>query len=258
MEFPKLSGRKDKEDYLKLSEYAKKYDHSKFLNEINDFFGYLYNKEDMDYIALYLQICVKPSRPMYLHGYVVSSALHQYIHQNKSTEPLTILETGTARGFADIIMAKVLKQNNIKGKIHTVDCLGHIDKIQWNCIDAPNDKKISRHDILERWNDERDNYIKFLTGDSKKILNTLDIGRIHFAFLDGAHYYKELTYELNYIEKNQQLGDIIICDDYAITQFPEICKAIDNFLSNNKYESKIFYGDDGTKKRGYVFMKKIR
>lgn len=196
MEFPKLSGRKDKEDYLKLSEYVKKYDHSKFLNEINDFFGYLYDKEDMDYIALYLQICVKQSRPMYLHGYVVSSALHQYIHQNKSTEPLTILETGTARGFADVVMAKILK--------------------------------------------------------------TLDIGRIHFAFLDGAHYYKELTYELNYVEKNQQLGDIIICDDYTITQFPEICKAIDNFLSNNKYESKFFYGDDGTKKRGYVFMKKIR
>jgi hypothetical protein len=110
MDTLKLSGRKDKSDYIKLSEFAKNYDHSKFLNEINNFFGYLFNKDTMDDIALYLQICVKKnSRPMYLHGYVVSSALYQYIQQNHSTGPLTILETGTARGFADIVMAKVLK-----------------------------------------------------------------------------------------------------------------------------------------------------
>ena len=34
MENLKLSGLKNKEDYLKLSEFAKKYDHSKFFSEI--------------------------------------------------------------------------------------------------------------------------------------------------------------------------------------------------------------------------------
>ena len=61
---------------------------------------------------------------------------------------------------------------------------------------------------------------------------------------------------LNYVEKNQLSGDIIICDDYTLNQFPEICQAIDNFLKSGKYEYQIFYGDDGTKKRGYVYMKK--
>lgn len=254
MEILQLSGLKNKEDYLKLSEFAKKYDHSNFFSEIKDFFSWIYDKNDMDNIALYLQISVKESRPLYLHGYVISSALHQYIKKNKDLNNITILETGTARGFADIVMATILKQNNINGKIHTIDCLGHTNKIKWNCIDALNDTEISRYDILNRWSDLRDNYINFITGDSKKILKNLNIGRIHFAFLDGAHYYEELTDELNYVEINQKSGDIIICDDYTITQFPEICKAINNFLNSNKYEYKIFYGNDGTKKRGYVYM----
>lgn len=254
METLKLSNNKNRDDYLKLSEFAKNYDHSIFFNEIQDFFNYTYDKNDMDYIALHLQICVKESLPLYLHGYVVSSALYQYIKKNKDLNNITILETGTARGFADIVMATILKQNNIEGKIHTIDWLGHTDKIKWNSIDAPNDMEISRHDILKRWSELRDNYINFITGDSKKILKNLNIGRINFAFLDGAHYYQELTDELNYVEINQKSGDIIICDDYTITQFPEICQAIDNFLKLQKYNYKIFYGNDDTKKRGYVYM----
>ena len=39
-------------------------------------------------------------------------------------------------------------------------------------------------------------------------------------------------------------------------QFPEICKAIDEFLSIGEYKSKIFYGNDGIKERGYVYMVK--
>ena len=74
------------------------------------------------------------------------------------------------------------------------------------------------------------------------------IDRIHFAFLDGAHFYKDLKNELEFTESKQQSGDIIVCDDYTKTQFPEICKAIDEFLLKNKYESKIFYGNDIKKK----------
>ena len=96
------------------------------------------------------------------------------IQNNKHIEQLTILETGTARGFADIVMANVLKQNNMNGKIHTIDWIGHIDKIEWNSIDTPNGTKESRYNLLQNWCDLRDNYINFITGDSKKILKTLN------------------------------------------------------------------------------------
>ena len=254
MKYPKLSGKYLKEDYLKLHEFAKNYDHSYFLKEMQDYFGWVYDKEDMDYIGLYLQVCIKISRPLYLHGYVISSALYKYIKDQSELKNLTILETGTGRGFSSIVMAHILKQTNTEGKINTID---RADRAS-NCIDVPSREKIwkPRHEILERWADIRDKYINFIKGNSNAVLRRLKIGRIHFAFLDGAHHYKELSKELKFVEDNQESGDIIICDDYTAKQFPEICKAIDTFLEKNTYEHKIFYGDDGTKKRGYVYMKK--
>lgn len=243
--------------YLQLSEYAKNFDHSKFLNEISKYFGYLYDKNDMDDIALKLQIINKGksgSKPLYLHGYVISSALQKYINDNTYNN-LTILESGTARGFSSIIMAKLLDNNQIDGKIHTLDIIPHNNPQFDNCIKAAQLKqKISREKCIEEWKDLSDKYINYHTGDSKQLLHNLNFEKIHFAFLDGHHVYDYVKYELNYVKNRQEKGDVIVCDDYTKTQFPEICRAIDEFLLENLYDSKIFYGDDGTKKRGYVYM----
>ena len=246
--------------YLQLGEYAKNYDHSKILNEIKEYFGFLYNKNGMDDLGLKLQIVDKGptgSKPMYLHGYVISSALQKYINDNTYTN-LTILETGTARGFADIVMAKMLENNNLQGKIHTLDIIPHDTPEFSNCLKAAQLKqKISREKCLEEWKDLCDKYITFQTGDSNNVLKNLNLQRIHFAFLDGHHDYNYVKNELNYVKERQQPGDIIVCDDYTKTQCPQICQAIDEFLSEKLYDFKIFYGDDGTKKRGYVYMIKM-
>ena len=90
--------------YLKLFNFAKNYDHSIFLGDIQKEFNYLYNKTDMDNLALQLQITKKKSRPLYLHGYVISSALQNYLDNNiNNLQNITILENGTARGFKIII-----------------------------------------------------------------------------------------------------------------------------------------------------------
>ena len=65
--------------YENILVIAKQMDHSKTLNEIESYFGYLCNNTFIDACALSLQICVKKSKPMYLHGYVVTSALKSYI-----------------------------------------------------------------------------------------------------------------------------------------------------------------------------------
>ena len=104
----------NKNIYLKLGEFASNYDHSKFINEVRDYFNWIYPKEEMDYIGLKLQIVNKGrlgSRPMYLHGYVISSALHKYINTNQIKD-ITIFETGTARGFSSLIMAHILQKNS--------------------------------------------------------------------------------------------------------------------------------------------------
>ena len=85
--------------------------------------------------------------------------------------------------------------------------------------------------------------------------------RIHFAFLDAQHDYPSLMEELKFVVERQEKGDVIICDDYTFyhtgkMQFPGINQAIDEFVEEYPYHQKIFYGDDGEKKRGYVYLER--
>lgn len=239
-------------DYINSWNLAKNHDHSKTLNEIKTYFNYLEDKEFIDDVGLHLQICIKKTKPMYLHGYVLTSALHNYLINNQDTE-ITILETGTARGFSAICMAKILKDFNKTGKIHTLDLLSLKKKMYWNCINDTVNGKCLRKDLLNKWSDLKD-YIELYECDTNNKLETLNLNRIHFAFLDGSHQYDSILKELNYVKNKQLSGDVIVCDDYTIKQFPGICKAINAFLSENEYNSQIFYGNDGKKKRGYVYM----
>ena len=79
----------------------------------------------------------------------------------------------------------------------------------------------------------------------------------HFAFIDGAHDYNNVKYELNFIKNKQTSGDIIICDDYTLNQYPDIIRAVNEFIDEKIYNYKIFYANDGNKNRGYVYLKKI-
>ena len=250
----------NKNIYLKLGEFASNYEHSKFINEVRNYFNWIYSKKEMDYIGLKLQIVNKRrlgSRPMYLHGYIISSSLQKYINTNKIKD-ITIFETGTARGFSSIIMAHVLQKNSISGKIHTIDFLDHFSPNYSNCLLASElNRKVSRKECLNEWSLLSEKYINFLSGDSNNIIDNMELDRINFAFLDGSHEYKSIVKELKFVSKRQLSGDIIVCDDYTKTQFPEICKAIDEFLSIGEYKSKFFYGNDGIKERGYVYMVKI-
>ena len=42
----------NKNIYLKLGEFASNYDHSKFINEVRNYFNWIYSKKEMDYIGL--------------------------------------------------------------------------------------------------------------------------------------------------------------------------------------------------------------
>lgn len=241
--------------YYDLSTFAKTYNYGTILDDIEKYFGYLHNKDEMDDIGLKLQVSIKKSRPMYLHGYVISSALYNYLLKNNYNN-INILETGTARGFSCIVMARIMEMHNIEGTIYTIDN----NDVFNNCLKAAQlNREVSVNECLEEWKLLVDKYIIFEKGNSNEKLQELNnkLSRIHFAFLDGAHYYNEVTKELNFVENRQEIGDIIICDDYTEKQFPEIVRAVNNFLENGKYESNIFYGNDGSKNRGYVYMKRI-
>ena len=225
------------------------------MKQIEEYFGYVNNFSELGNLGLKLQIIKKNSMPNYLHGYILSTCLKEYIDKHNSNDNYTILETGTARGFSSMVMCHVLNENSKNATIHTCDLISNTTKQYNNCyLSKELKQKVSVMECLDEWKELRDKYIKFYIGDSKRSMNNMNVDRIHFAFLDGHHIYSYVNFELNYVKDRQQSGDVILCDDYTRSQMPEICKAVDEFLENNLYNHHIFYCNDGNKKRGYVYM----
>tara|TARA_B100001057_G_C22658887_1_gene875162 strand:- start:41 stop:877 length:837 start_codon:yes stop_codon:yes gene_type:complete len=218
--------------------------------------GHKIERKWLDNLALKTQIVVKKSQINYAHGKILYSALCEYILKNPSKiKNVIILETGTARGFSSLCMAKALDDNNVPGSIITYDVLPHTKKIYWNCVTDHTDGPLSREELLEPWNDLISKYIIFHQGYSTIELKKIALQRINFAFLDGAHSYQDVFFEFNMIKNRQLNGDIIIFDDYNEKLFPGIVKAVDEICSKYDYEKKIIKSFDS---RSYVIAKKSR
>ena len=93
---------------------------------------------------------VKESPLCYAHGRVLYSALSRYLDTLELTESVNIVETGTARGFSSLCMARALQDKARDGKIITLDILPHRFDMYWNCIDDLGGKK-TRQELLTPW-----------------------------------------------------------------------------------------------------------
>ena len=95
---------------------------------------------------------VKQSKILYLHGFLLYGALRKYLLDHPEIQSLNILETGTARGFGTVCMAKALKDARRAGKIASIDILPSQKPIYWNCIHDVDGPK-TRFQLLDRWQD---------------------------------------------------------------------------------------------------------
>jgi len=111
-------------------------------------------------LALHTQIVVKKSPLCYAHGRILYSALSRYLSENPLLSKINILETGTARGFSSLCMARALSDMGRHGSIMTFDVLPHRAPIYWNCIDDINGKR-SREALLAPWADLVHEYLVF-------------------------------------------------------------------------------------------------
>ncbi len=98
-------------------------------------------------------------------------------------------------------------------------------------------------------------YIIFVQGDSRLQLKKVKIPRIHFSFLDGAHTYKYVLKEFDFIRDKQKKGDIVFFDDYTPKFFPGIVKAVDKICERYEYSKKVITVNE---QRGYVIAQKMR
>jgi predicted O-methyltransferase YrrM len=240
-----------KEEYLSLFNQIKdkKYE---IIDQIEKETGYKIDKRWLDDLALQTQIVKKKNLLNYQHGRLIYSILRKYLKDKNKSNKINILETGTARGFSSICMAKALLDSNFYGLINTIDIIPNNKKIFWNCISDTSGKK-TRLELLANWKDEL-RYVNFLEGLTSYVLNKNNFKRIHFAFLDAQHDKESVMREYNYVNQRQKAGDIIIFDDVS-KNFKEIKLAIENIKNQNLYNIEIL--EFSNESRGYAIAKKI-
>jgi len=217
--------------------------------------GFAVSMEWLDELALHTQVVVKPSAVCYAHGRVLYTALSKYLSENSSNETrerINVWETGTARGFSAVCMAKALKEQSRDGLIMTFDVLPHHEKMYWNCIDDAAGPQ-SRASLLRPWKELVDRYVVFHQGDTRVEFQKVSVDRIHFAFLDGAHTYEDVMFEFQQVTRYQQSGDMIVYDDYTPAQFPGLVKAVDEICGKYGYDCSVLSAHQN---RGYVIARK--
>lgn len=241
----------NQQEYLKIhNEYKKKY--FKVIEDYEIQCGSKIQKKWLDEMALHTQIVIKKSNICYEHGKILYSTLCIYLKNFNQNQYIQILETGTARGFSALCMAKALKDHNIKGNIKTIDLIPHNKKMFWNCIDDHECKK-TRSELLKNWTDLCSEYITFLTGNTRKIIKNLNRTRINFAFLDASHTYFDIVKEFSSIYPLQHKNDIVVFDDYSKNKFYGLYVGINYLCKKYNYEKKIIKINDD---RAYVIATK--
>lgn len=214
--------------------------------------GFALDSHWLHELALHTQVVIKESEICYQHGRLLYTALSNYLQKNNYSS-LNILETGTARGFSSLCMTRALLDREREGKIVTLDPLPHNVKMYWNCVDDFEEAK-TRAQLLRNYSDLIDRYIWFMEGKSEEVLPKLGLPRIHFSFLDGAHDYQSVKFEISYVVPRQKKGDIIFFDDFQESYFPGIVKAVRELESKGHYKVNTLSVND---QRGYAIAKKI-
>lgn len=243
-----------KEDYEKLYKFALEQDDQK-VKEFEEKCGFLVNEKWFNNLALHTQVVIKKEKLNFFHGRLLYSLLSKYLNNKKSNNlniPFIVLETGTARGFSSICMAKALIDQDCSGIITTIDCIPHEKKILWNCIDDVTGPK-TRATLLKNWGKELERII-FIQGWTNEVLDRLAMQRINFAFLDAQHTKTDVLREFEYVSDRQETGDIVVFDDVTKQSFPGVCEAIDFIEKKFPYKIERI---NFTNKRGYAIAKKI-
>ena len=243
--------RSDKATYLEIWEKAKKQTYP-VVDQFEKETSLALDLHWFHELALHTQVVIKESDICYQHGRLLYTFLSHYLQKN-SFGSVNVLETGTARGFSSLCMAKALEDRGKEGKIVTLDPLPHHVKMYWNCIDD-NEGEQSRAQLLANYSKLINRYICFLEGKSRNLLNNFELPRIHFAFLDGSHDYEDVKFEISYIIPRQEKGDIIFFDDFQQSHFPGIVKAVKEFELQGHYGVKVVSLSD---QRGYAIAEKL-
>ena len=202
-------------------------------------------------LALLTQVTIKRSEICYQHGRLLYAALAHYA-RTLVRDNLTIVETGTARGFSALCLAKALADTGATGKIVTFDVLPHDVRILWNCVrDA--DGPRTRAELLSDYAALVEPHVIFHRGDTGREMTKTSFTRVHFAFLDSVHTYDHVMAEFASIRGRQTAGDMLLFDDYTADSYPGVVRAADEICETGGYSRTVIAANP---QRGYLIAEK--
>lgn len=214
--------------------------------------GFAIDREWLDLLALSTQVVVKESDLNWHHGRVLYAVSRKLLaHQVLDGEPVVLFETGTARGFSSVVLARSLIDADRNGFVVTVDSLPPNDKIFWNSIRDTTGPS-TRFELLSDYQAEVAR-ILFLQGWTPRVLGQLGLKRIHLAFLDGSHSQRDVLKEFDFVSQRQEPGDIVIFDDVTKTSFPGVANAVEKVKYSGVYAVEFL---KSSTQRGYAIATK--
>lgn len=208
--------------------------------------GFAVDRAWLDDLALHTQVVLKESRINYQHGRLLYTLLRRRA-ATAGARSLTILETGTARGFSSLCMARALADAGRFGTILTLDILPHDIAMYWNCIDDHEGPK-TRRELLRPWA-ELCGSIVWMQVDTRTGLHSLGLPPIGFAFLDAVHTFDDVMHEYAAVRPRQGPGDIIVFDDVTPALFPGVVAAVAAIEREGLYAIERIVVDE---QRGYA------
>lgn len=172
--------------------------------------GYSIHPRRIESAARTLACPVKKNPPCWQHGRVVYSTLMKYLEGR--SEPVTLFDCGTAKGFSALCMAFALSDAKAVGTVHSVDVVDPDAALARNSV-LDCERLRTVHEFVAPWQEaER---IRFYQSGGAHWLRE-NPGRIHFAFVDGKHAYASVLEEARLLTDYQATGDIAIFDDLQI------------------------------------------
>lgn len=222
-------------------------------DSFEDSTGFAIDQGWMNDLALHTQVVLKASKLNWQHGRILYSVLRSHLEYRKGLkEGFRVFETGTARGFSALCMAKAIVDSNREGVVLTLDSLPHNRAMYWNCIDDVEGKK-SRREILEPWPNEVSRVV-FVQALTPKHLDRIGIDHIDFAFLDAQHTFKSVMEEFRFVEARQSPGDLIFFDDVTPGVYDGVVAAVETIRREGRYEVEEFGRRD---ERGYALARRL-
>jgi predicted O-methyltransferase YrrM len=238
----------DRETYLRLHSEAQAVEYPA-VDQFEREQGFRIDRNWMEQLALHTQVVIKESRLNYQHGRVLYAAAREYLARRGGAEPVTMLETGTARGFSAVCLARAIMDAGAGsgGRIITIDVLPHDRPMLWNCIDDHEGPK-TRQELLAPWSEELQRIV-FIQGSTRIQLDHLGIAHIGFAFLDASHSQEDVMLEFQYVSGRQERGDVVVFDDVTPGTFDGVVEAVAAIEREGRYAVTHLRSSSG---RGYA------